>query len=432
MISNVIDTISQVCDTLNNAANVAQESPNAQILDISNSLQIIAIYGILAAAAYGIIKGVFYIFYTTSHRKEKKRDEYIASFNTIIAQLSSDNHASQLSAAILLRRFLVDVSSNEKLHNLKTEAINEISSLLRILPTGIFQKTLGDGLAYARDLSGVDFQKTNMQDLLLDVKQGRISLVGADLFGADLSFANLNHVDARGGQFYGTILYNARIKNSDFTNANFHDADLYRVVFENTTLYNADFTNALNVPKEIKKHLKEGKYVDPNPVSNKLETNGKKVFFSMPGSMTKEDALITEEYNKALERLGYKVLCYTRDQYPKYGQLNKVCMGIESADAMIAFGFRQISIKNGVNRVNTVEEVNVSDIWMPTPWNEIEVGMGVMAGLPILLVKDCMINSGVFDSNLSECFIGTITTDADIRNLELNKEFAAWRNSFSE
>ena len=57
--------------------------------------------------------------------------------------------------------------------------------------------------------------------------------------------------------------------------------------------------------------------------------------------------------------------------------------------------------------------------------------MGIMAGLPILLVKDSDINSGVFDNNLSECFVGTITTDCDTRKLELNNEFVAWRTKFT-
>lgn len=395
-------------------------------LDLNTSLQAISICSVIATGVYAIFKGVHYC----RHWAEKRNDEYTASFNTIIAQLSSDNTASQLSAAILLRRFLRNSSNKEK-HGLQQEAINEVSSLLRVLPTGIFQKTLGDGLAYAHDLSGADMQKTNMQDIYLGTKQGRINLSGVDLFRADLSFANLDNVDAFKAQFYGSILYNARIKNCNMTEASFYGADLYRVSFKNTILYKADFTNAINIPNEIQEHLVDGKYMDMKPVTTTPETNGHKVFFSMPGSMSKGDELLTKEYKRVLEGLGYEVFYYTRDHYPKFGQLNQVRMNIESSDAMIAFGFKQINIKNGINRGNTNEEIKIYNSWMPTPWNEIEVGMGIMAGLPILLVKDSDINSGVFDNNLSECFVGTIATDYDTRNLELNNEFVAWRTKFT-
>lgn len=396
-------------------------------MELSTALQIISVASVFGAAVYAIFKGIYY----TSHIQERKDDEYAASFNTIIAQLSSNSTASQLSAAILLRRFLGSSTYN-KIPRLQLEAINEISSLLRVLPTGIFQKTLGDGLAYASNLYGVDLQKTNLQDIYLGVKIGRINLMAADLFRADLSFANLENIYAANVQLYGAILYNARIKNCDFTDACFRNADLYRVTFKNTTLYGADFDNALNIPDEIKQKLVDNKYMGKEPVTISPKTNGHKVFFSMPGSMSKSDELLTKEYMNILERLGYDVIYYTRDHYPKFGQLNKVRMSIESADAMIAFGLRQINIKNGMNRANTSEEFKIADSWMPTPWNEIEVGMGIMAGLPILLVKDNEINSGVFDSNLSECFVGTISVDDDTRNLEYNNEFVAWRTKFSD
>ena len=40
------------------------------------------------------------------------------------------------------------------------ESANVISSMLKVLPTGIFQKAMADGLAYAVDLSNMDLQKT--------------------------------------------------------------------------------------------------------------------------------------------------------------------------------------------------------------------------------------------------------------------------------
>lgn len=393
--------------------------------DISTSLQIISISAVVGAGIYAILRGIHYY----SHKRERSDDEYTASFNTVIAQLSSDNPSSQLSAAILLRRFL---SCDGKHNNLHQETINEISSLLRVLPTGIFQKTLGDGLAYAKNLSYSDFQKTNLQDVYLGVKQGRIQLTGADFFRADFSYANLDKIDGKDVQFMYAIFYNARIKNSDFSNANFYGSDLYRVGFKNTILFGADFSKALNIPDDIKLNLVDGKYVKSEPVTIAPQVNGKTIFFSMPGDMFKEDEILTKEYKRTLEGMGYEVIYYTKDSYPKFGQLNKVRFSIESSDAMIAFGMRQINISCGKKRIGTSKEENITNTWLPTPWNEIEVGMGLMAGLPILLVKDNDINSGVFDINLSECFVSTITNDVDCRKLETNQDFVNWRAKFSD
>lgn len=394
-------------------------------LTLTESLQIIAILGVIGAIIYGIIRGVYYIL----DIKTRRNEEYTASFNTIIAQLSSDNPSSQLSAAILLRRFF-DCKGKKGKGSLKDETINEISSLLRVLPTGIFQKTLGDGLAYTNDLSGADLQRTNMQDVYLGSKNGVINMTGADLFMADLSYALIDNIVARNAQFYNAILFSTQIKNSDLSGANFANADLNRVRFKNTTLFGADFTNAYNIPNEIKEKLNDGKYYENEPVTTEPQQNGKKVFFSIPGCMTKEDECLTKDYKKSLESMGYNVVYYKKDDYPKYGQLNKIRHSIEASDAMVVFGLKQINIVSGSYHKNTSQEKDITNKWMSTPWNELEVGMGLMAGLPILLIKDNDIDSGIFDENLSECFIASISTDVDCRKLETNKPFISWLAKF--
>lgn len=122
--------------------------------DFIQFLDVFAKIAAFVAVVYALGKVLHYIL----HYKEKQNEEYTASFNAIITQLSSNNQSSQLSAAILLRRFF-DEKGEKGRKSLKDETINVMSSLLRVLPTGILQKTLGDGLAYAKDLSNSDLQK---------------------------------------------------------------------------------------------------------------------------------------------------------------------------------------------------------------------------------------------------------------------------------
>lgn len=97
---------------------------------------------------------------------------------------------------------------------------------------------------------------------------------------------------------------------------------------------------------------------------------------------------------------------------------------------MVVFGLKQINIVSGSYHKNTFQEKDITNKWMSTPWNELEVGMGLMAGLPILLIKDNDIDFGIFDENLSECFIASISTDVDCRKLETNKPFISWLAKF--
>ena len=93
---------------------------------------------------------------------------------------------------------------------------------------------------------------------------------------------------------------------------------------------------------------------------------------------------------------------------------------------MVVFGFKQTNIHEATYRPNTNDEKKWDNKWLATPWNEIEVGMGLMKGMPILLVKDHQIDQGIFDKNLSECFIATINIEDDSRKLTHNKEINKW------
>lgn len=395
-------------------------------MSFSDFLQLISALLVVAAVSYGLIKGISFVLST----KERQREEYLKSFDTVVANLSSSNPLSQLSAAVLLRRYF-EKEQQRKYINLRTEAVNVISSLLRVLPVGIFQKTVGEGLTYAVDLTGADLQKTNLQDVCLGRKEAdyesRLKLDKADCFLADFSYALIQNVNGKETVFYNAVFFNASIKNCDFSRANFCGADFRGARFANVVLDGADFSGAVNVPQEIESKLENGKVKSKTgAITAKPEKKKGTVFFSMPGSLDKQEEALTQAYRKVLESLKYEVIYYTQDDYPAAGQITWIREKIEKSSAMIAFGFKQINIMQGVLRPGTPKETKIQDKWLQTPWNEIEVGMALMRGLPILLVKEDGIDSGIFDGNLSESFVATISASFDSRDIESNLDFLRW------
>lgn len=382
----------------------------------------VAIFATISAIVYGGLK----FFREIQKRKALERDNYKKSFDYLVSQLTSENVDVQLSSAILLRRYFREtVEDGEK--DLHKETIDVISSLLKVKPTGVLQKTLADGLGYAIDLSKSDLQKTNLQDVLLDNKNQEILMNKTDLYLADLSFANLKGIKGHGIILYYAILSYARIRNCDFTNGNFQHADLTGVMFKDCILKGANFSDAINIPSVIKDQLdKNYIFKLSGKISANHETKDKTIFFSMPGVLAKEDEIITKNYKEFLEKNGYKVIYYKRDDYPHYGQLSQVKEAISRSVGMIAFGFKQIKISIGKYRPGTCEEEDWTNKWLSTPWNEIEVGMGLAIGMPILLVHDPIINDGVFDDSLSECFVARIPSTEDSRRLKFNGSFQNW------
>lgn len=393
-----------------------------------NLLNSFAAAVVIAAIVYGFFKWISDVLNSGA----AKRNMLSASFQATLADLSSSNNTSQLAAAILLRRYFNACTRSwlfRKKYFLKNEALNVISSALRTLPTSVLQKTLADGIAYINNISGADFQRTNLQDAYIGNKKHRIKMRSTDFFRADLSSALLDNADARGAIFYNAILFGTRLKNSDLSEANFSGADLSNCSFSNCCLYMANFKDAHHVPTEILNKLQDKIYPLKEKVSTTPTRRAASIFFSMPGTMTKADGILISEYKRILTQQGFNVIYYTRDTYPKFGQLGRVRQSIRECAGIIAFGFKQLHIDKACFRPNTTDEAVWEDRWLSTPWNELEVGMGLMNNIPVLLVHDRDINFGVFDESLSECFVSAITTDTDTRELENNKMFLQWMSS---
>lgn len=375
-----------------------------------------------------ILASNWIIEYTGIKSNKRKQEEANESFDKIVENLSSDNPAAQLSAAVLLRRFLIlEIGKSRYLHK---ETVDVISSILRTLPTGVYQKTLADGLAYSENLTNADLQRTNLQNVYLGSKSHELKLHTSDLFMANLSYGLIDNVDANGIILYNAILHGVIIKNSNFTNANFVGADLTNARFKNVILYNADFSKATNVPAEIAKELDNGKYMLDDPVTTNVSQSDRAIFFSMPGNMTKSDEMTVLAFRQYIIKLGFEVIYYTRDTYPRFGQLSQIKSAIEKCCAMVAFGTKQTFIKEGVYRPGMNGERSLKECWISTPWNEVEVGMASMIGLPILLVKDPTIEDGIFDDVISESFISTIDSGTDINELDRNQVFSEWLAKF--
>lgn len=425
--------------------------------------------------------------YTGLKSNKRKREEANQSFENIVKDLSSDNPVAQLSSAILLRRFFtLKIGKKYYLHN---ETVDVISAILRTLPTGVYQKTLADGLSYAKDLTKVDLQRINLQNVYLGKKKDvaendedvstkdkqyiivsnggfakikyrlikfwnllwndnikifiikcrnifstnkdngnddRLRMHQSDLFMANLTEGLIDNVDAVRITLYNSILYGTIIKNSDFSYADFRGADLTNAKFTNVKLWGADFSGAINIPSEIKSTLENGICKANVEITTNLVKNKKDIFFSMPGNMSKSDELTVKAFNEYMSGLGFKVIYYTRDTYPRFGQLTKIKASIEKCAGMIAFGTKQTFIKEGVYRPGMSGERFLNETWLSTPWNEVEVGMATMIGIPILLVKDDEIEDGIFDEVISESFVSTLTSKIDVRELDRNQVLAEW------
>lgn len=153
----------------------------------------------LIALFTGVTGVLFFLLfqYLGIKSKRAKREEERISFDSIVRNLSANDNTTRLAAAIMLRRFFHEKVQKSNMF-LFQKSINVISSMLKVLPNSIFQKTLADGLAYTLNLSNMDLQRTNLQDVYLGRRDSNvIKIDNTDLFLADLSYALLENLSGK-------------------------------------------------------------------------------------------------------------------------------------------------------------------------------------------------------------------------------------------
>ena len=119
-----------------------------------------------------------------------------------------------------------------------------------------------------------------------------------------------------------------------------------------------------------------------------------RVFVSRPAVVSSEQNARLQAWLRHLELLEFDQVTLDRDSYdvPPWDQIRSA---IKEADGLLILGFRQLHVSEGLWRPGTVESRDAAP-WWGTPWNHIEAGFGLMAGVPVLVAHEADVTEGVF------------------------------------
>lgn len=388
----------------------------------------------LSGVVGGLLGVIKYFQYKTYRDKLFSVGE---AFSGVVKSLASEVEVERLAGAIRLRRFF-DPQSELGIASTPyaSDAVNVIAGVLRTQRPGIFQKLLADGLAYAPSLRRADLQRTNLQSAYLGARKTDdgdvvVDLSYADFYRADLSAASLKGACARHAVFYQARLAATVLSRADLSDANFFEADLAGAMFTGAVLARADFTSARNVPREIASQLDErGRYPDdPSPLkaAPQVPAAGRPlVFLSKPGILDERQRHLVDQIRRMVEEQGLTCQTIERSDYPKFGQIAEVRRLMGGCAGAVILGMRQLDVRDGTWRLDTAEEAPVSNIRLPTPWNQIEAGMAAMRGLPILLVAEVGVTGGILDLGGSDGFLYRLDLDGGAPSRTGGEPFACW------
>jgi uncharacterized protein YjbI with pentapeptide repeats len=361
------------------------------------------------------VMGLFLAAYRRRVTKENSRTIGNA-FKETIAGLSSPSIEVRMSSAILLRRFL-DKKSEYGVGGapFAKATVNVIAAVLKTMQTSDLQKVLADTLRFAPKglLKKGDFQRANLSKAFLAGKH--MDMERADFFQANLTGTHLKQAMLDEAQFYeatliGTKFNEAMLREANFAgsvlqNVDFAKADLTGATFDNTRLSGVNFVGA--ILDEVTGVNATG-YDNPGAPSFITRPEGlrrmstDRVFISRLGALDARQRLLLNSVRDIVEQSDLSLHELKRDMYDATNVLSNLSDKISSCSAMIVFGFKSTHVIDGVFRYNTEDACTITNVFMATPWNHIEVGMAVMKGIPVLLLVDDDINDGVFQDTIND------------------------------
>ena len=400
----------------------------------------------LASAAVGLVTAIVAITKYFNYRSKQDEMRLVKqSFDGVVTSLQSDSLIERMSGAILLRRFY---DSHTEMGTGGAPywkvAVDVTAAILRGQTTSDFQKLLADGLAFAPRLVRADLQRTNLQFAYLgsrktgesEAEEIRTDLRFADFYRADLSKASLKRANAGRAVFYQARLHNTVFSGADLTGANFFDADIKGAVFRGAILYGANFSGARNLPVELRAALDEkGIYQDQKPFQPPPNSNQNAqitVFVSKPGYLSAPQKQMLESLKQRLKAEDIVAQTLEREDYPGFGAVGEIRRVISGCAGAIIFGFSELKVLNGTWRANTPEEKAIGGLCLPTSWAQIEAGMAIMDGIPLLIMHQIGVEGGIFDVAENANGVYRICMDEDWDSARSSNAFSNWSTDVRE
>jgi hypothetical protein len=119
------------------------------------------------------------------------------------------------------------------------------------------------------------------------------------------------------------------------------------------------------------------------------------VFVSRPSALSRSQRSTFDRWCSALVERGLALRALSRSEYsPDPWRLLRERLG--AVRGMVVFGFRQLHVVEGVLSPDT-GEARPAPSALASPWTQIEAGLALSAGLPVLALAERGIADGVFD-----------------------------------
>ena len=120
-----------------------------------------------------------------------------------------------------------------------------------------------------------------------------------------------------------------------------------------------------------------------------------RVFLGVPAVLTARQQKYVEQWLSWLEEHAVEIIRLQRDEYSQ-NPFPALMRLLSQSDGTILLGFRQLDARAAIWRPRSPEEVEGVG-WWTSPWLQLEAGMAMAIGHPVLVVSENGVKEGVFE-----------------------------------
>jgi len=165
-----------------------------------------------------------------------------------------------------------------------------------------------------------------------------------------------------------------------------------------------------------------------SPESPLLQKAVIEVFWSRPNSINRSQISFCKQLEVLIRESG--LLPITLGVTHSANSVPSVAVqdSLSKCRGAIILGLRQIHIADGIEKKGSKSARILKDEYLPTAWNQIEAGMALMRGIPVMLIAESGVKVGVFESGATDRFVhrASSLSKAWLDSSQFQQPFAVW------
>jgi len=152
------------------------------------------------------------------------------------------------------------------------------------------------------------------------------------------------------------------------------------------------------------------------------------VFVSVGGTATEQQEAFVRSVEDRLRTEGLIPHTVGRNTFSSDAPLRTVTDLLDKCSGTVVIALERMYFASGVEKRGGSKETSLSDIRLPTPWNQIEAAMAYSRGLPLMVIVESGLKSEGLLERGNDWYVQWITPEAAALNTpEFNGVLASWK-----